>query len=135
MGAGHDHEGDLFAQSRHGAHAPFFLFCLLFSSSHDWRERQWGEYTHICLDKQLPCLYPFPQRSQRSSGAERLPSPLASCEPSLARRLRLLLLLERCLSMGVFPSTEVAPPPCSRLGVNVRLIAGSWLALFMLRER
>lgn len=30
--------------------------------------------THICLDKQLPCLYPFPQRSQRSSAGTRFPS-------------------------------------------------------------
>ncbi|KAF4276696.1 hypothetical protein CNMCM8689_005956 [Aspergillus fumigatus] len=45
-----------------------------------------GEYTHICLDKQLPCLYPFPQRSQRSSAKARFPSPLTKCDPSLARR-------------------------------------------------
>lgn len=52
---------------------------------------RWG-HTHICLVKQLLCLYPFPQRSQRSSPATRFPSPRIRCDPSLARRLRFLVL-------------------------------------------
>lgn len=50
------------------------------------------EYTHMCLVRQLLCLYPFPQRSHLSSVVDRFPSPLTRCEPSLARRLRFLVL-------------------------------------------
>lgn len=51
-----------------------------------------GGYTHICFVKQLLCLYPFPQRSQRSSLATRFPSPRFRFDPSLARRFLLLVL-------------------------------------------
>ena len=46
----------------------------------------------MCLVRQLLCLYPFPQRSHLSSVVDRFPSPLTRCEPSLARRLRFLVL-------------------------------------------
>lgn len=74
-----DHEGDL--DRANMAHC---------SEPSQTVGQAWGEYTHICLDKQLPCLYPFPQRSQRSSAKARFPSPLTRWDPSLARRLRFL---------------------------------------------
>lgn len=77
--------------------------------------------THICLDKQLPCLYPFPQRSQRRSAGARFPSVFIWA-PSLARRLR-------PLGMGL-PSAD-----SELLGEALRATGGSWLGLFMLRER
>ena len=82
-----------------------------------------GEYTHICLDKQLPCLYPFPQRSQRSSAIERFPSPLTSCAPSLARRFRFLVLT----GLLSFPSFEFGEP--------LRPTGESREGLFTLRDR
>lgn len=90
--------------------------------------------THICLDKQLPCLYPFPQRSQRSSGAERLPSPFIRCDPSLARRFRFLVVTG--LVAGVMSSAGgAAEPSWEWEGEVLRATGGSWLGLFILRER
>lgn len=106
-----DHEGDLHRADM--AHAP----------DRARRRRPGGTGdTHICLDKQLPCLYPFPQRSQRSSAAARFPS-FFIWAPSLARRLR-------PLGMMALPSaaSELA-------GEALRATGGSWLGLFMLRER
>jgi hypothetical protein len=77
-----------------------------------------GEDTHICLDKQLPCLYPFPQRSQRSSVMERFPSPLTRCDPSLARRFRFLLLSDLSTAVVDDESLEV-------LGEVLRATGGS----------
>lgn len=74
--------------------------------------------THICLDKQLPCLYPFPQRSQRMAVEARFPSVL-SWAPSLARRFRFLGL----------------PSEWSDPGEPLRATGDSWLGLLMLRER
>ena len=56
------------------------------------REGKTG-YTHICLVKQLLCLYPFPQRSHLSSTSDLFPSPFMRCEPSLARLLLCLMLI------------------------------------------
>lgn len=120
-----DHEGD-FAQSRHGA---------LLRTEPDGR-MAWGEDTHICLDKQLPCLYPFPQRSQRRSAMARFPSPLTRCDPSLARLFRFLVLTG--LGFGLLASAFVGPvddPSLAWLGDVLRATGGSWLGLFMLRER
>lgn len=74
-----DHEGDLHRADM--AHAPDRARRRRPGAARE------GGNTHICLDKQLPCLYPFPQRSQRSSAAARFPSVFI-CAPSLARRLR-----------------------------------------------
>lgn len=76
--------------------------------------------THICLDKQLPCLYPFPQRSQRIEAGLRFPSVFVWA-PSLARRFR-------PLGIGLPSASEL-------LGEALRATGGSWLGLFMLRER
>jgi hypothetical protein len=94
------------------------------------RQDSVGEYTHICLDKQLPCLYPFPQRSQRSSARARFPSPLTRCEPSLARRFR--LLVGTGLEAGSDPSTA---GPLVELGEALRAAGESRVGLFILRER
>jgi hypothetical protein len=97
-----DHEGDL-------ATEPTWRIAPIRSRLQDGIG---GEYTHICLDKQLPCLYPFPQRSQRSSAKARFPSPLTKCDPSLARRFRLLVLtglLSELLSSPPAAATEEAP--------------------------
>ena len=96
-----------------------------------------GEDTHICLDKQLPCLYPFPQRSQRRSDMERFPSLLIRCDPSLARRFRFLLLLVDLLA-ELLPSTVarfVEDASFELVGEALRATGGSWLGLFMLREK
>ena len=76
--------------------------------------------THICLDKQLPCLYPFPQRSQRRSAGARFPSDFMWA-PSLARRL--------------WPLGTGLPSWSELLGEGLRATGGSWLGLFMLRDR
>lgn len=97
---------------------------------------QRGEVTHICLDKQLPCLYPFPQRSQRSSGLEPFPSPLTRWPPSLARRFRFLVLIG--LPEGALPSTTVwaiCEPSWARFGDALRATGESRLGLLTLRER
>jgi hypothetical protein len=60
-----DHEGDLHRADM--AHAP--------DRARRGRPGGMGD-THICLDKQLPCLYPFPQRSQRIEAGLRFPSSL-----------------------------------------------------------
>lgn len=75
-----------------------------------WEEGPRAEgHTHICFVRQLPCLYPFPQRSHLSSVADRFPSPLIKCEPSLARRPRFFVLtgLEAVAEEVVVPSTAV----------------------------
>lgn len=113
-GIGWDHEGDLHRADM--AHVP----------DRARRRRpgvagEGGVDTHICLDKQLPCLYPFPQRSQRSSAAARFPSVFI-CAPSLARRLR-------PLGMGL-------PSAASEVvGDALRAPGSSWPALFILRDR
>lgn len=94
------------------------------------RQDSVGEYTHICLDKQLPCLYPFPHRSQRSSAIERFPSPLTRCEPSLARRFRFFVVTG--LLTGTEPFTAV---PSFELGEALRATGESREGLFILRER
>lgn len=105
----YDHEGDLHRADV--THAPDRT-----------RKRRLGDMgnTHICLDKQLPCLYPFPQRSQRRSAGARFPS-VFMWAPSLARRLR-------PLGIDLPSSSEL-------LGEGLRATGGSWLGLFMLRER
>lgn len=78
------------------------------ANSDDYMKRCCGtpqEYTHMCFVRQLLCLYPFPQRSHLSSVADRFPSPLMRCEPSLARRLRCLMLMG--LVVVDAPSTAV----------------------------
>lgn len=84
------------------------------------REERGGGDTHICFDKQLPCLYPFPQRSQRRSAGARLPS-VFMCAPSLARRLR-------PLEVDLESSSEL-------LGDALRAASGSWLGLLILRDK
>ena len=100
----------------------------------------WGEYTHICLDKQLPCLYPFPQRSQRSSAMARLPSLLTRGEPSLARRLRFLVVEAVPGADAVAVAASGVGDGPAALGAEEKLAAteeGSWLTpgLFILREK
>lgn len=113
-----DHEGDL--DRANMEHAP----------NRARRQDSVGEYTHICLDKQLPCLYPFPHRSQRSSAMARFPSPLTRCEPSLARRPRSLVVTG--LLTAADPFTAV---PSFALGEALRATGGSREGLFILRER
>ena len=100
--------------------------------------QHWGEDTHICLDKQLPCLYPFPQRSQRISAKARFPSPLTRCDPSLARRLRFLGAGAGELEPFVVEAGPLGAEGCCS-GLWAWLAAtGSWavvLGLFILRER
>ena len=106
--------------------------------------QHWGEDTHICLDKQLPCLYPFPQRSQRISAKERFPSPLTRCDPSLARRLRFLGAGAGELESFVVEAGPLEAEGCSGLWAWLAA-TGSWvvvvvvvvlvLGLFILRER
>lgn len=106
-----DHEGDLHRADM--AHAP----------ERARRRRPGGlgdRDTHICLDKQLPCLYPFPQRSQRRSAGARFPSVFIWA-PSLARRFR-------PLGMALLSASEL-------LGDGLRATGGSWLGLLTLRDK
>lgn len=91
----------------------------------DGRMADWGEDTHICLDKQLPCLYPFPQRSQRRSAMTRFPSPLTKCDPSLARRFRFLVLTGLEAELFSSPAAADGSSLDWLLGEDLRATGGS----------
>jgi hypothetical protein len=70
--------------------------------------------TDRCFVRQLLCLYPFPHFSHlRSLPLARLPSPLDSREPSLARRFRALELPFSCSGIEASAGPSVMASLCT----------------------